>query len=291
MTLSFREAALRSAEALGLDGSGIETSHAAGVHVFRLDETLPRQPFPYEPQIVLIAQGQKTGWLEGAAFAYGEDRLLIVGVPVPFECEAAATPRKPLVGLRVDIDEAQLRRVAARLAEHSSRAPDALTAGAVTCVTMTAALRDVARRIAQAAGDATEAAVLGPLAIEELYARLLLGPRGTALSALAFPSSTHARVARSVAAMRGDNQRRWDVKTLAQEVGMSRSSYHRAFRQITGLAPMAYLKQLRLHRARELLTHQAVSASEAAYAVGYNSASQFSREFKRYFGAPPSQAR
>lgn len=146
-------------------------------------------------------------------------------------------------------------------------------------------------RLIESFSDPMDRQVIGPAAVDEIVYRVLRGEQGHVLYALTQHHTPYASVARSLERMHKDYRDSLPVEELAKESAMSVSSFHRAFKQVTGDSPLQYLKKLRLLKAKGLLVFDGVRVDEAAYSVGYASASQFSREFKSYFQVPPSEAR
>ena len=157
-------------------------------------------------------------------------------------------------------------------------------------VRMERALLDATVRLLRTLGDPLDSQVVGPAAVEEIVYRVLRGEHGRVLYTLTQHHSAYSHVARSLDRMHRDYREPMTVKELARDSAMSASSFHRAFKQVTGDSPLQYLKKIRLLKAKGLLVLEGLRVDEAAYAVGYASPSQFSREFKRYFEVPPSEA-
>ncbi|MET0264331.1 MAG: helix-turn-helix domain-containing protein [Duganella sp.] len=154
---------------------------------------------------------------------------------------------------------------------------------------MTAPLRDTLLRLLSLLDTPDDITAIAPLAERELLYRLLQGPQGKLLRQIAQPEGTLGRIRRAVAWIRDHHNTGLRIEALCSASGMSRASLHRHFLAITGLSPLQYHKQLRLQEARRLLLAGSHSASAVAFAVGYESASQFSREYLRQFGAPPAR--
>jgi AraC-like DNA-binding protein len=153
---------------------------------------------------------------------------------------------------------------------------------------MTAPLRDTLLRLLTLLDTPADIPVLAPMAERELLYRLLQGPQGRLLRQIAQPEGTLGRIRRAAGWIRDNRNTRLRIEALCEATGMSRASMHRHFQALTGLSPLQYQKQLRLQEARQLLL-AGDSASEVAFAIGYESASQFSREYLRQFGAPPAR--
>lgn len=214
-------------------------------------------------------------------------------MPVPFECEVSASPDEPLLGVRIDIDITALHALVARFRgrlgvdERSSGAPRA----GVEPVCMDGPLLDASKRLIECLRDPMDRQVVGPSAVDEILYRVLRGNQGYVLYALTQHHTPYASIARALERIHKDYRHSLPVEELAKESAMSVSAFHRAFKQVTGDSPLQYLKKLRLLKAKGLLVFDGARVDEAAYSVGYVSASQFSREFKSYFQVPPSEAR
>lgn len=273
--------------------SGVAPTGVPGVTFFWIGEPVPRAPLLYSTGIVIIGQGFKVGYLGDRRFRYDAETCLVLGVPVPFECEAHATPDEPLLGIRIDIDLPSLHALVARFGgrlEFEER--DHATAHlGVEPVRMEGSLLAATRRLLESLRDPIDRQVVGSAAVEEIIYRVLRCEQGRVLYALTRHHTPYANVARALERMHRDYQEPLTVEELARESAMGVSSFHRAFKQTTGDSPLQYLKKLRLLKAKGLLVLEGRRVDQAAYQVGYASPSQFSREFKRYFQVPPSEAR
>ena len=269
--------------------SGVAPTGVEGVTFFWNEHPVPRAPLLYDSGLVLVGQGGKVGYLGGRRFEYGADTCLVLGVPVPFECEVHATPDEPLLGVRIDIDPAVLHGLMGRVQGRLERGGSQTHFG-VEPVPIEGPLLAATERLLEALHDPLDRLVLGPAAVEEVVYRVLRGEQGRVLSMLTQHQSAYASVARSLERMHRDYQESLSVADLAQESAMSPSAFHRAFKRITGETPLQYLKKLRLLKAKARLVFDGMQVAEAAFSVGYVSPSQFSREFKRYFDVSPSEA-
>ncbi|BBO74238.1 transcriptional regulator [Desulfosarcina widdelii] len=270
---------------------GLFESGLKGVRLFKETKPLPRQPLIYDPGICIIAQGQKTGYLGGRTFQYDANHYLVTTVTMPFECEAFASPEKPLRGLFIDIDMAQLNDLIGRLGlelEIENHREKGLPRGIGPAV-MDDDMADATARLVKCLQSEVEAEILGPGLVREILYRALCGTQAPLLYSLAMHSGTFSQVARVLKVMQDEYAGKLDVEKLAGKARMSASAFHRAFKEITSDSPMQYLKKIRLARARDLMMQENLKAYIAADKVGYESSSQFSREFKRYFGQSPAE--
>jgi AraC-like DNA-binding protein len=272
--------------------SGVASTHIPGVTFFWDEQPVPRSPLLYDTGLVIIGQGYKQGYLGGRRYRYDVNTCLILGIPVPFECEAHATPDEPLLGLRLDIDLELLHSLVARLGGQPvfERSGKTSASSGVEPVNLSGALLAATTRLVESLRDPIDSQVVGAAAREEIIYRILRSEQGRVLYDLTQHHTPYASIARALARMHKDYQRALSVEELARESLMGVSSFHRAFKQVTGESPVQYLKKIRLLKAKALLVFEGARVEEAAYEVGYASASQFSREFKRYFNVPPSEA-
>ena len=281
----------RYAAAAGLDSlEGSTPTLLAGVKFFRSSQGNCRQPLTYQSGILIMGQGEKIIHLGEQQVAYGPGSYLVVGVPLPLECEARCTPDEPILGLAVDVEPQALHRMVERLfPPESPLEPCRTIECGLSSTSLPAALQDACIRLLSALANESEAAILGPGLLAEILYRVLTGPNGRVLLELAHHDGHYARIARVLERIHRDYAAALTVESLANDAHMSISTFHRAFRQITLVSPLQYMKQIRLNKARELIHREGRGIAEAATLVGYNSPSQFSREYKRHFQSNPRE--
>ena len=266
---------------------GYTLSALEGVRFMRANHPLPRIPVMYEPSIVIVCQGRKRGYLADASYVYDASHYLVLSVPLPFESETDASEEEPIlaVALRIDLT------VAAELvlALGTSR-KDQMVAPAGICSTpMSDDMSDALLRLLTALTVPDDAAILGPAIMKELLYRVLTGPQGGAVLASLTQHSQFGKIGKALRKIHEQYGSGMDVGTLASEAGMSVAAFHANYKAVTHTTPIQYLKSTRLHKARLLMVQDGVSAATASSMVGYESSSQFSREFKRFFGRTPVQ--
>lgn len=274
-----------------LADSGASESRLQGVRLFKETRPIPRRPMVYDPGICIIAQGHKIGYLAGRKFQYDANHYLVTSVTMPFECETFASPEEPLLGLYIDIDMTQLHDLIGRLdlqPEIGNSGEKGLPCGLGPAV-MDADMADATSRLLRCLGSETEAQILGPGLVREILYRALRGTQAPVLYSLAVHGGAFSQVARALKILQSDYAAKLDVEKLASTARMSASAFHRAFKEITSDSPMQYLKKVRLTKAKALMVQENMKAYIAADKVGYESSSQFSREFKRYFGQSPAE--
>lgn len=284
--------ALQTALAGYLDqrgGEGVFHSEIPALGFMRTTApTLPRHQL-YQPALCIVVQGAKRMAVGAAAFDYAGQQALVVGFDLPVLASITqASAEQPFMGMVLEFDIGLLREVLEQLdpppgpRDSSSLGlfVETLTPPVVACIT----------RLVELLATPQAIPVLYPALARELYYWLLTGPNGGEIAKLALPDSHTRRIARAIHLLRRDFTRALRVADLAEAARMSPSAFHQHFKTMTSMTPLQYQKQLRLLEARRLMLSDAVSAANAAYQVGYQSASQFSREYARLFGVPPRRS-
>jgi len=267
-------------------GEGISPSRLADVKFMRTTHCHPRSPVSYEPGIFIIVQGRKTGYLGRRRFVYDANNYLVLAVPLPFECEVEGTPEAPLLGVKIGVTPATVAELCMQIEQGAPMKRQQLQA--IEATPLDEALSNCAERLLECLRSADDARILGPQIAREITYRVLLGPLGHNLRALAAPHTHFGQISRVLTQIHADYARSLDVGTFARYAGMSVSTFHAHFKAVTSSSPLQYVKNVRLHKARMLMVNEGATASAAASQVGYVSASQFSREFKRLFGDCPA---
>ncbi|WP_341864695.1 AraC family transcriptional regulator [Salinicola socius] len=266
---------------------GFSDTAIDGVKLIASGCSHPRTPLIYEPGLFVIAQGDKIGYLGDRVIHYGPGNYLVQAMPLPFECETLADPDTPLLGLSIGVDPLTLSELVHHLpaparAERGSPEP-------MAAVALDAPMAEAVQRLADCLQDEYSSRALGEGRVREVLFAALNGPQGHSLRQLVQQHGHYARIAESLNYLHRHFALPLTVETLAERANMSASHFHHHFKRVTQLSPVQYLKRLRLLRARVLLGQQRVNVARAAADVGYRSTSQFSREYKRYFGVSPSR--
>lgn len=264
--------------------TGMTRTAIGRLSLFRADEPTAPLPAVYDASICLIAQGSKQVSLAERTLFYDPAHYLMVSVDLPLVGHVtAASPAEPYLCAKIDIDQAALTELI--LADGGPVPRAELPTFAV--YRSDPELVDAACRLVRLLDKPADVAALAPLIEREILYRLLTGPHGPALRALAVADSHLGQVSRAIATIRRGFDRRLRIDEIAAAAGMSASSLHQHFKAVTRMTPLEYQKTLRLQEARRLLVSGGVNAGAAGFAVGYDSPSQFSREYARLFGAPP----
>ncbi len=278
---------------LGFDhGHGYLATELPEVKLFRASAHEAACPLLYESGLGFILKGYKQGVAGGSEFRTGGDRYLILSNHLSILCETLATSTQPVLGIHVRIDRLELQRLAHVLHDDPSwkRTAAKPVERSVISARITNEIRNALNQLVETLHDPITTRALGPAYLTQLYYAVLRSDDGRTLELLASTDSKLARISAAMQYMERNLDAKIFMEELAEIANMSLSAFHRAFKEVAGESPLQYLKHLRLNVARNLIAYQGEPAYLAARHVGYESANQFSREFKRFFGLPPSRA-
>ncbi|ESJ26377.1 AraC family transcriptional regulator [Cupriavidus sp. HPC(L)] len=273
---------------------GYTMSALDAVKFLRANGPLPRTPVLYDPCIIVLCSGRKRGFFAGREFVYDAQHFLVLSLPIPFESQTEASPDEPMLAISIRVDLGVLAELALSVPPASAPAAPSAAESArsaevsgIHSTPLDDRLGDAVVRLLEALTSDMEAAVLGPAILREIYFRVLCGPQGEALRASLAYQSNFGRIGKALRMIHAGYDQPLSVDALASASAMSVAAFHAAFKAVTGTSPLQYIKATRLHKARMLMIQQGINASVAASQVGYESPSQFSREFKRFFGRSP----
>lgn len=238
-----------------------------------------------EPLLAIVVQGKKEVLLNEEIYQYGIAQYLLVTVDLPMSgCAIEATPDKPFLGFKLKLDPAQLCEIIAQTNLDKSKKE---SVNGWFNSDADPPLIDCAIRLTKLLDTPQDIRFLAPMIVREIYYRLLTGEQSEAVRQIATAGSNMQRIAEVIKQLRIDFAKPLRIEALAEQANMSAASFHRHFKAVTSMSPLQYQKQLRLLAARQMMLAENADATQAAYQVGYESTSQFSREYSRMFGAPP----
>ncbi len=257
-----------------------------GLLIMRRHAPEPPASFVFEPSLSMIVQGSKRVLLGDAAYRYNESRFLLTTVNLPTIAQVLeASPERPYISALLKLDLVAAKKM---IADIDLADPDAAPNGSgMATAPAGPELFDALARLIRLLDSPTDIPILGALIQREILYRVLTGPAGGRLRQIVHLGTQGNRIARAIAWLRDNYARPLRIGVLADVTGMGVSTLHHHFRLMTAMSPLQFQKHLRLHEARRLMLSEELDAGNAALRVGYESATQFSREYRRLFGAPP----
>ncbi|MCC6138981.1 MAG: AraC family transcriptional regulator [Nitrospira sp.] len=262
------------------------TTAIPGLSLFRRDAVTPPATYLYEQSICLIAQGAKRVVVGGDTYVYDHRHFLITSVDLPAVCDILSASReRPYLGLLLKIDQHEMSQL---MADHHLPPPRAQQSSRGMAVgEVTAPLLEAFHRLLSLLDEPKDIPILSPIIQREIVYRLLMGDQGAHLRQMALAGSQSRQIAQVIHWLKENYTKPFRIEELAGRASMSASTFHHHFRTVTAMSPLQYQKWLRLNEARRLMLTERLDATTAAFQVGYESPSQFSREYSRSFGAPP----
>ena len=242
-----------------------------------------------DPILAILLQGQKEALLGKEIYCYGASQYLVVSVDLPLSgFVVEATPEKPYLGFKLSLDPRLLCDLISAQPTEIQRQKETSVRGLFVC-NADEALLDCALRLTKLLEKPHDIPILAPMIVREIHYRLLSGEQANAVRQIATLGSQMHRIAQVIQFIKANFIQTLRIEQLAEQANMSPSSFHDHFKGVTSMTPLQYQKQLRLLEARRLMLAEDSDAAKAAYQVGYESPSQFSREYSRRFGAPPAR--
>lgn len=268
----------------------INQTNINSVKLFKTSDYSKRQPLTYEFCLILVLQGKKLGYLPNKSFEYNKDNYLVVPISLPFECETYASKEEPFICLAIDIDKKMMFDIISSLSNQEAKNCKTIQMG-VFQDSVTPQIEDIVLRLLKTLNSKEESAILGESILKELYYRIATNSNSHFLHKMFLKQKKEAKIAKALKSIHDNFNQPLDIPTLAKQEDMSVSSFHTHFKNITSYSPLQYIKKIRLNKAKDFIEQKNMQVNNTAYAVGYESVSQFSKDFKKYFGYPPKEAK
>jgi AraC-like DNA-binding protein len=266
-------------------GDGNYPTQIQGLTLFRRSTDSAPSGVLYEPALCVVAQGAKRIMFGSREYRYDAEKYLLVAGDVPATAQIiGATPQVPYLGLKLLLEPLEVGDVVAQLGQ---RPRPSAAARAISVGMLDPGLLDAITRLVDLLADPQDSQVLAPLVRREITYRVLVGPDGARLRQIVSGADQGQRITHVLRWMKVHFAEPLEIDRLATLAGTGASAFHRHFKAVTGSSPLQYQKCLRLQEARRLMLGQSLDAAEASFRVGYESPSQFNREYRRFFGAPP----
>lgn len=278
---------------------GLCETAVAGLRLSRRNESGKPEHCFYKPLVSITIQGVKRALMGSSNIEYGENQSLVVGVDMPNAFQVTgASPDCPFLAVGLHLDKQLTAQLMAEIelppmtqTSESTKKSETIAATEETqgfsVTNADANLLDAFARLVELLDTPARVPVLAPMLVREIHYLLLTGPQGAQLRCINTFGSQSNQVSRAISWMRENFTAPVQIDDLAHKVNMATSTFHRHFKDITTLSPLQYLKRLRLYEAQRLMLVERHDATSAGLAVGYESATQFNREYKRLFGEPP----
>ena len=238
--------------------------------------------------LCIVAQGGKTVVVGDEVYEYDSSQMIVFSVALPVAAQVTqASPAHPYLSLRLELDPRKIAELVLKV--YPRGLPPVQERSAVYLTPTEESFVDAATRLMECLANSSDAELLAPLVIDEILIRLLRSPIGVRVAQMGFAESSVNRVEKAISWLRENYSQPMKVEELAEMVHMSASSFHEHFKAVTSMSPLQYQKVLRLQQARRLMLATMMDAGTASQQVGYLSASQFSREYSRFFGSAPAR--
>jgi len=267
-------------------GDGIHATPIQGLFCIRLSAPDLKLPSVYQPSICLIVQGAKQVLLDEEIYHYAPPQFLAVSVDLPLLGQVVeASKERPYLCLQIQLDPRQIGELIAQSGDAAWTRGD--TERGLFVGVLDSATQEAALRLARLLDTPRDIPMLAPMMLREFHYRLLCGDHGPTIAQMAIAGSNTHKIGQIIRRIKSNLASPVRVEELAALANMSPSSFHHHFKAVTAMSPLQYQKRLRLTEARHILLSEDIDAATTAYRVGYESASQFSREYARMFGMPP----
>ena len=268
-----------------LQEDGLFDTLIPGIQLFRFSEPKQCAPVVYVPTVIAIVSGTKKAILDGQSSVYDNQQYMCCTMTMPVEAGISSATRKhPLLGVSISIDSRMMTEMALEL-NHTTTLTKGINSSGLTLSIWDSLFTDALLRLVQIANKTEEASLLGMSRLREVYFAILKGEAGSAVRQV---FGTDNGIHQAIRYLSAHYHEPISINDITSRIGMSRSVFHRKFKETTKMSPIQFVKAMRLNNAAMLIA-KGQTVNEASASVGYTSSSQFSREFKRVFGKSPKQ--
>jgi AraC-like DNA-binding protein len=275
---------------------GLYPTFISNITLMRVDHSTSPVAVLQEPSIVLVIQGVKRGYIGKDIFQFRQGQCLFISIAIPFDCDTVVENNEPMLAIAIKFESQMMGDLVTKLDKEQqvviedSQSGDLKLSCGLRVIDMNPTISEVALRLLNLLRSKQDTFILGEQVKRELVYRVLQASGGEFMKNLSAMASRNGVIYTICEIIQRDYYHNLTVQELAKQAGMSISLFHQTFKKVTNYSPLQYIKITRLHKARELIMNNKMGVAEAAYEVGYVSASQFSREFKRLFGIPPKSS-
>ncbi len=265
---------------------GIHDTFLDDVKIYSTSKYDPLTPSIIDTCLVLVLQGNKVSMVGESTLTFDAKNYLVVPTTLPFECETFASENEPFIAIIISINKKMMYEVITAVSKQEPIESKQNSIG-VFSDEVTLEIEDLTLRFLNMLQSKEESTILGESLLKELFYRIAVGKNSNFLHRLFLDNNNEAKIARALKVIHTQCETSLDISTLARQEDMSVSSFHTHFKNVTSHTPLQYIKKIRLNKAKDLIGIHNYQVVDAAREMGYDSASQFSRDFKSYFGYPP----
>ncbi|MBJ8438011.1 AraC family transcriptional regulator [Acinetobacter lactucae] len=275
---------------------GLYPTFISNITLMRVDHSTKPIAVLQEPSIVLVIQGLKRGYIGKEIFQFQQGQCLFISIAIPFDCDTVVENDEPMLAIAIKFEPQMMADLITKMDKQQqvvteeTYSEDLKLSCGLRVIDMNTIISEVALRLLNLLRSKQDTFILGEQVKRELVYRVVQASGSNLVESLSAMTSRDGVIYTICEIIQRDYYHNLTVQELAKQAGMSISLFHQTFKKVTNYSPLQYLKITRLHKARELIMNNKMGVAEAAYEVGYVSASQFSREFKRLFGVPPKSS-
>lgn len=272
------------------DTNGFVNTYVDEIKLFKVSSNEQLIPLMYKKGFSFIGNGKKIGYINDLKYEHGYLDYLVITSPQPVECETYIVGDEPLMGLYINLNINRLQKVVKKFTQYdTSKNKYTEVNYSITCNNRTDVIQSIFKKLITVLDNKIESDILSDGLLDELYYRILQSDNCTMLIQLCQKDSNLSRITRVVEYIVENIEQSIDLNEMAKLADMSVNNFHKLFKQAMNDTPIQYIKKIRLEKAKRLILFNKMKVIEASSAVGYDNVSQFSREFKRHYGYPPSQ--
>lgn len=269
---------------------GFSNTYIDDIKLFKVSSNDQLSPLFYNKGFSFVGQGRKIGYKNNAKFEHGSSDYLVICSPEAIQCETYILGDEPLIGIYINLDMNRLQRVVRKYSKfkHKNKKNKELSFS-ITCNIRTEIIQEIYMKLLNILNSEIDSNILADGLLDELYYRILQSTNGPMLELMCEQNSDVSKISRAVEYIIENIDKKISLDEMARLTDMSVNNFHKLFKQALNDTPVQYMKKIRLYKARQLIIYNNLRTVDAAQVVGYDSTSQFSREFKRYFGVSPSK--
>ena len=269
---------------------GFVDTYVEDIKLFKVSSNEELMPLLYKKGFSFVSTGKKIGYINNVKFEHGYTDYLVISSPQPVECETYIMGDEPLIGIYINLDMNRLQKIVKKFTQFdSSDKIDKEVSFSITCNNRTDVIQNIYEKFIHLLEDEIESDILADGLLDELYYRILQSNNASMLIQLCQKDSNISRISRVVDYIVENIEQNIDLNEMSKLADMSVNNFHKLFKKAMNDTPIQYIKKIRLEKAKQLILYNNMKVVEASNAVGYDNVSQFSREFKRSFGYPPSE--